>query len=276
MNTINGKVKSFKTLRFVKSFFYLLIALLLTNYIINYYLIWYFNNTELFIISSFLFLILYFLLKKILVLLRFYNFFIIIFLFLVLLIKTFIIDIKRINGNSMEPSLKNGQFVIIDKIHYGINIPYFLFPIGVVGYKKYCPEFYCKLNQLKRYDLVVFDFPDPIMKKRIWLKRIIGLEKEEYEFKNQNLYINQKKIDFYPSIEFLPEYHPTPIFVLPEELKKYPIFYQYYFLNGSGKKNTIPSDSFLMLGDNTKLSRDSRIYGFIPKERIVGKVIYEF
>ncbi|GIX43420.1 MAG: hypothetical protein KatS3mg129_3153 [Leptospiraceae bacterium] len=276
MDSLNNSVKSFKTLRVVKSFFYLIIILFLTNYIINHYIIWYVSYQWLSAISIVLFLVIYALLKKILQFGKIYHISFISLMLFILIIKTFIFDIKKISGISMKPSLKDGQWVLIDKLHYGINIPYFLFPFGTIGYKKICLKEICYLQKLKRFDIVIFDFPDPVIKERIWIKRIIGLENEEYEFKDNALYINRKKLDFYSHIDFLTEYHSTPIFILPEELKIYPSIYQFFFLNGTGEKGIIPDGSYLLIGDNTKFSRDSRIYGFIPKDRIIGKVIYAF
>ena len=276
MDTINNIVKTFISLRVVKSFFYIVLVIYLVNYIIIHFVLWYFDSLWLFYISWVIFLVALFVIKILLEYLKLYNLYFLTLLWFLLTIKTFFFDIKQIKGRSMEPALKEGAWVLVDKIHYGIQLPSYLFPIGYIKKYKYCIELICKFNDLKRYDIVVFDFPDPVLKKRIWIKRIIAFEEEKFEFKEKSLYINQNKIDFYSSIDFLPEYHPSPIFQLPEELNVYPETLQYFFLYGIGKYGVVPKNTFLVLGDNTYESRDSRIYGFIPKDRIIGKVIYAF
>lgn len=277
MKEIKNIVKTFNSFQVVKSFLYMSIVWILTNMILmEFQFFWYLKKIELLFFSSLIFttitIFLFFFLK----ISRLYSYKVLFSIFIMLLIKIFIIDIQIVKGDSMMPSIKNRQIVIIDKFHYGWNLSYFVYPFRTTGYKKVCIESICKINSLQRYDIVIFDFPDPVTKKRLWIKRIIGFPLEEYEFKNHFIYINHNKIDIFNDIEFVPEYHATPIFDLPEELKEYDAHYQYYFMNGTGIKGIIPEDAFLLLGDNTIKSRDSRIYGFIPKDRIYGKVIYVF
>ncbi len=277
MKEIKNIVKTFNSLQVVKSFLYLMIVLILTNmFLKEFRLFWYLKIRELLFFSSLLFFTIALCFFIFLKLIKLYSLKVLIILFFLLLVKIFFIDIQIVKGQSMMPFLKEGQIVFIDKFHYGWNIPYFIYPFGKIGYKKICIKFICKIHSLQRYDIIIFDFPDPVTKNRLWIKRIIGFPLEEFEFKNHGIYINNHQIAIYDSIEYLPEYHSTPIFELPEELKDYEPHNQYYFLNGIGKKGIIPENTLLLLGDNSTLSRDSRIYGFIPIERIYGKVIYVF
>ncbi len=277
MKEIKNIVKTFNSFQVVKSFLYLIIVWILTNMILmEFQIFWYLKKIELLFLSSLIFITITIFLFFFLKITRLYSYKVLFSIFILLLIKIFIIDIQIVKGDSMMPSIKNRQIVIIDKFHYGWNLSYFVYPFRSTRYKKICLESICKLNSLQRYDIIIFDFPDPVTKKRLWIKRIIGFPLEEYEFKNHFLYINHNKIDIFNNIEFMPEYHATPIFDLPEELKEYDAHYQYYFMNGTGIKGIIPENTLLLLGDNTTKSRDSRIYGFIPLERIYGKVIYVF
>lgn len=277
MNFINILIKIFKKVLFVKSFFLIIITTLLTNYIINnFFYFWDKEIYTLYLSGILLFILIFYILKKILILFNLYNKVFLFILLLIFSIKYFFIDIILIKGESMEPTIKNYSIGIINKFSYGTEIPYFVFPFGIVGYKKICPKYYCKINNLKNGDIVVFDFPDPILKKRKWVKRIAALSNDKYEFKDSQLFINNKKSLFYDSIEFLPEKHNTNIFELPTELRTYSKDIQYSFLYGIGKNGIVLENCILVLGDNTKLSRDSRIFGFIPKNRILGKLIYAF
>lgn len=238
---------------------------------------WIFWNKEVSYLSVFSFLIfitIFYFFKKVLKILNLYNQLFLSILLFGIGITSFVIDLVWIEGESMEPNIKNHSIGIVNKISYGINIPNFVFPLGEMGYQKICPKWLCKISNLKKNDIIVFDFPDPVLKKRKWIKRIAAQEGDSYEFKNSALWINEAI--FLKDIEFLPEEHNTFIFELPKELNKYSEVYQYYFLNGIGKKGIVPMDGFLMIGDYTQKSRDSRIFGFLPKERVIGKLVYVF
>ena len=91
---------------------------------------------------------------------------------MVILIRTFIITPVRVNGTSMDPTLKNGEIMILNKIKYN-------------------------KNDIKRFDIVVIDEGDKAI-----IKRVIGLPGETVEYKDNKLYINGKETeDPYPSTE---------------------------------------------------------------------------
>lgn len=98
-------------------------------------------------------------------------------------------------------------------------------------------------NKPKRFDIVVVNMPDEYL-----IKRIIGLPGEHIEYIDNTLYVDGKKIeeDF--------EHGKTADFNI-EEL-------------GS---DTIPENSYLVLGDNRENSLDSRELGFIKEEQLLGK-----
>ncbi len=252
---------------YVKSFFVHIIVLLLTFEIFDKF---YLELKG--IILFFLFLILYIILILILYKVRIMVLF---FTIILLFTKIFIMDIQIVNGKSMEPTIKNGSLVIIDRIHYGIPIPSIFRYMFSLPYK-FCIKRNCYKENLSYFDIIVFDFPDPVLKNRRWIKRIIAKENDIFLFKDHQLFVNGKPVNFYKEIDYLPYEHSTLIFSLHNELKYYSPALQYYFLNGIGRNGVVPKNSYLVIGDNAKESRDSRIYGFIPDDRIIGKVIYVF
>ncbi len=273
MNHLNNLIKFFKIPLFVKCFFFSLIIFFLTNYVINSF--WIFWNLDVMILSTIsliIFICLFYVIRKTLEILNLYNKLFLSILLTAFVFRSFVLDFVWIRGESMEPAIKNHSIAIVDKISYGINLPDFVFPFGELGYRKICLK--CKIQNLKKNDIIIFDLPDPVLKKRKWIKRIVAQEGDVYEFKDSFLWING--VVFWMHIDFLPEEHSTFIFELPRELKKYSENNQYYFLNGIGKKGMVPKDSFLVIGDNTKKSRDSRVFGFIPKDRVLGKLLYVF
>ena len=138
----------------------------------------------------------------------------------VVLFRTFIATPVRVDGDSMRESLHNGDILILNKLD----------------------------NNYKRFDVVVVNYNNSKL-----VKRIIGLPGENIEYKNNKLYINNKKIDDVETIRTLD-------FSL-EEL--YDI-------------NKIPKDYYFVMGDNRGNSLDSRDYrvGLIKKEDIVGVTIF--
>ena len=89
----------------------------------------------------------------------------IIILILVILLKTFVITPIKVNGNSMNPTLEDGEIMILDIISY-------------------------RLKGLKRFDIVVIN-----QGKELIIKRVIGLPGEKIEYKNSELYVNGTKVN---------------------------------------------------------------------------------
>ena len=138
----------------------------------------------------------------------------------VILFRTFLFTPVVVVGDSMVPTLKDGQVLLLNKISY-------------------------QLHDIKRFDIVVIK----IGKKEI-IKRVIGLPGETIEYKDNILYINGEKLD--NDYNFETEDFTT------EDI-------------GVDLYNKIPENKYLVLGDNRKVSADSRIVGFIDKKDILGK-----
>ena len=83
----------------------------------------------------------------------------------ILLIKKFIISPIRVNGTSMDPTLENGDIMILNKIGY-------------------------RITKIKRFDIVVIKYKDELL-----IKRVIGLPGEKIKYVNNTLYVNGKKLD---------------------------------------------------------------------------------
>ncbi len=106
----------------------------------------------------------------------------------------------------------------------------------------------------ERGEIVVFAPTDNIMKdnpnlKDAFIKRIIGLPGDKVEVKGGRVYINDQPLrENY--IEAEPEYQYGPV--------------------------TVPTDSYLVLGDNRNNSYDSHFWGFVPRDHIIGRAIVRF
>lgn len=140
----------------------------------------------------------------------------------VVLIRIFIFDPVRVDGPSMDNTLKDGQVLILNKI----------------GYKK---------DKIKRYDIVVADVTINGKKERI-VKRVIGLPNETIYAKDGKVYVNDKEVDSSFASTM------TDDFSIED--------------NGLVK---IPGDSYYIMGDNRAVSLDSRTFGPVKEDQIVGK-----
>jgi signal peptidase I len=157
---------------------------------------------------------------------------------LAMVIRTFVVQAFKIPTGSMRQTLLEGDLILVNKFIYGAKIPFI---------NKRLPA----LRQPKRGDVIVFIYPeDP---KKDFIKRLVGLPGETLEIRNGTIYINDK---------------PVSDAVLNQ---------RYYYNRGNfameGQKLVIPKDSYFVLGDNSASSKDSRYWGFVPAQNILGKAI---
>jgi len=157
---------------------------------------------------------------------------------LAMVIRTFVVQAFKIPTGSMRMTLQEGDLILVNKFVYGVKVPFSNF---------YLPA----LREPKRGDVVVFVYPED--KKKDFIKRLVGLPGESIEIKGGSIYINDQ-----PAQE--------------------PIFKQIYYYNrgdfaAEGQKVIVPQDSYFVLGDNSVSSKDSRYWGFVPKENLLGQAI---
>lgn len=160
---------------------------------------------------------------------------------LAMVIRTFVVQAFKIPTGSMRMTLQEGDLILVNKFIYGAKVPFFNFYLPAV-------------REPKRGDVMVFVYPED--KKKDFIKRLVGLPGETVEIKGGSIYINDKPADD-------------------------PIFKQIYYYNrgdfaAEGQKIIVPKDSYFVLGDNSVSSKDSRYWGFVPKNNLLGQamVIY--
>ena len=141
----------------------------------------------------------------------------IVLIIVILLIRTYLFVPIMVSGNSMVPTLNNGDVMILNKFKYLVN-------------------------DIKRFDIVVVDYENEYI-----IKRVIGLPGYYIEYKNDILYVNSKKVEENYNREFTDDFD----------------------LNDLNKK-IIPNNYYLVLGDNRPISKDSRKIGLIDKKNIKG------
>ena len=182
---------------------------------------------------------------------------------IVLLLRSFLVEPFRIPSGSMIPTLLVGDFILVNKFEYGLNLP--LFNKKIVNMGK--PEL---------GDVVVFRFPlDPTTP---FIKRIVGLPGDKIVYKEKRLTINDIPIEQTDLGSFMGVRSATKHtgdMLLSEKLGIEP--HQIIRTRGSygiSGEYEVPKGHYFVLGDNRDNSRDSRFWGFVPEENLIGKAFY--
>ncbi|AFU97878.1 signal peptidase I [Simiduia agarivorans] len=175
----------------------------------------------------------------------------------VLVLRSFLVEPFQIPSASMVPTLEVGDFILVNKYTYGIRLP-------VTNTKIF------SVNEPERGDVMVF-FP-PHKPDTYYIKRVVGLPGDEIIIDKGALYINGKKMP-QSFVASLPVSNPQ-INVLEEDLDGVEhIVHQNIHLGRytqSGRWK-VPAGHYFMMGDNRDNSSDSREWGPVSEEAIVGK-----
>jgi len=162
-------------------------------------------------------------------------------LVLALFIRAFIVQAYKIPSGSMIPTLLIGDYLLVNKLAYGIRNP---IKNDFIYFRK-LPE---------RQEIVVFTYP--LNKKLDFIKRVIGLPGDTVEIVNKKVYVNGKLLKE-PYVQFNdPEIYPKE--VSPRD-------------NYGPVK--VPPGYIFVLGDNRDQSYDSRFWGFVPINYLKGKAL---
>lgn len=197
---------------------------------------------------------------------------------LVFVLRSFIVEPFKIPSGSMIPTLQVGDFILVNKYTYGIRLP-------VINKK------IIQFNTPQRGDVMVFRYPeDPSLD---YIKRVVGIPGDKVAYQNKQLTINGKPVEMRRIDDYL---HPERLYYSRQFIEKMdgieyrvlndqdaPAFIpdasrfpyrENCLYNNSGVICTVPEGQYFMMGDNRDNSRDSRFWGFVPDENIVGKAFF--
>ncbi|MEO5861233.1 MAG: signal peptidase I [Burkholderiales bacterium] len=198
---------------------------------------------------------------------------------IVFMVRSFLVEPFKIPSGSMIPTLLIGDFILVNKFTYGIRLP--------VINKKIVP-----LNEPQRGDVMVFRYPEDTTID--YIKRIIGVPGDSIEYKNKRLTINGKPVPTeeagnYLDVESDLSYQNLKLQmedlgvrihktiqnpdVPPVHLGSVHSFphHENCTITEDGLTCTVPAGHYFVMGDNRDNSKDSRYWGFVPDENIVGK-----
>jgi len=165
----------------------------------------------------------------------------VIFLSLRLSIQTY-----RAQGPSMQPTLVEGEYVMVNKFVYA-RVQTHLLSWLIPTIEASQGETMFPLHAPTRGEVIIFKFPeDP---SRDFVKRVIGVPGDTIEVKRGTVYVNGVKLD-------------EPYIVEPDSTDMAPMF--------------VTPDHYFVMGDNRRASNDSRDWGLVPADLIIGRAWFVF
>ena len=196
----------------------------------------------------------------------------------VFFLRSFLVEPFKIPSGSMIPTLLVGDYILVNKYTYGIRLP-------VINKK------IIEVNDPQRGDVMVFRFPDK--PELDYIKRVVGLPGDTIEYFDKRLKINGELVPIEPVGDFVhrdrlyssEQYVETlgntthallndadkPAFV--PQVHKFPQRGNCTYTS-SGVRCKVPAGHYFVMGDNRDDSSDSRVWGFVPEEDIVGKAFF--
>src|SRR3990167_1243093 len=184
-------------------------------------------------------------------------------LIIVVPVRYFLFQPFIVQGESMAPNFASGDYLIVDEISYSFSTP-------------------------QRGDVMVFKYPKDTSLD--YIKRVIGVPGDKIIYKNKRLSVNGKDLSYQSLPDYLDEEHlvyskqfsenlggvehrianveAAPAFVSnPDDFPQRELCNY----NAEGFACTVPPGHYFMMGDNRDNSMDSRYWGFVPEQNIVGK-----
>lgn len=183
---------------------------------------------------------------------------------IVFALRSFVFEPFRIPSGSMLPTLEIGDFILVNKYQYGIRLP-------VLNNK------IIDVNEPDYGDVMVFRFPKDEAEN--YIKRIVGLPGDSVVYENKKISINEQLIAQNVVGDYVIDSGPnrkTQTKLLSESLESGE---SYQILHDERKHSRnfvfkVPENTYFVLGDNRDNSKDSRSWGFVPEENIMGKAFF--
>ena len=186
----------------------------------------------------------------------------------------------RIPSGSMIPTLMIGDFILVNKLAYGLKVPFSDMFVPFLNIS-FGPVYIFKRKPPQRGDVIVFRYPRDISIN--YIKRVVGVPGDTLEIINRTVYINGVPLQTKEILgkEIMED--------MDDKFKEYNLaFYEtttgdhhhitqinrdnHYQVDY--KKTVVPEGHYFTMGDNRDFSSDSRFWGFVPEDRIRGEAVF--
>jgi signal peptidase I len=167
---------------------------------------------------------------------------------------------------SMEDTLLVGDHIVVDKLAYA--------PVGPIS------KYFLPYEEPKRGDIIAFQYPADT--SQIFVKRVVGVPGDRLKIADQEVFVNGEKLKepyAYHKSSYFDPYRDN----FPADISKLDItpdakrdsllrdMLKHHVVNG---EVVVPPNSYFAMGDNRDNSLDSRYWGFVPRDYIVGKPVF--
>ena len=183
-------------------------------------------------------------------------------LFVILLFRSFVAEPFKIPSGSMMPTLLVGDFILVNKFAYGLRLPVLNTRILATG-------------EPRRGDVFVFRYPQN--PKEDYIKRVVGLPGDTIEYRNKTLFVNGQQIAETDLGAYTGPSEPGRPMDGAQLKQEDLTGVQHRILEMPGAwvghegTWTVPAGQYFAMGDNRDNSADSRFWGFVPEQNLVGR-----
>ncbi len=181
-----------------------------------------------------------------------------------LVIRQLIVGAYTIPTGSMEDTLLIGDFLLVNKFTYGmrtpdwIGIPYTNIGVNLPWYR------FPAIRDPEPYDIIIFRYPrDPSVD---YIKRCIAKGGQTVEIINKEVFVDGKPFPKPPHMKFIESY------IQPKDMPNSRTFMRLGSRDNYGPI-TLPEDAYWAMGDNRDNSLDSRYWGYVPHDNIIGHAL---
>jgi signal peptidase I len=184
---------------------------------------------------------------------------------LVLVLRSFVVEPFRIPSGSMYPTLHIGDFILVNKMSYGIRLPIIYTKLFDTAH----PE---------RGEVVVFRFPEDPQKD--YIKRVIGLPGDKISYVGKTLMVNGEILGQTPVGRFEAPHSGAVMNGAMELTEQQTHNITHNILLDKDRNSTdlmdieVPEGHYFVMGDNRDHSYDSRFWGFVPEENLKGRAFF--
>ena len=177
--------------------------------------------------------------------------------FLAFVLRTFVFDVFHVPAESMYPTLEAGDYVVVNKLGYG---HYQFLGLGILETRLFAT--------VEHGDIVAFEYP--LNPEQSYMKRVIGMPGDTIKVVDGEYFVNGKllrteKKSVQDDFTYLKETNGNISYTIahsPNDRKRLSFTV------------TVEPRNYFVMGDNRFNSNDSRYWGTVPEENLIGKLIY--